>query len=207
MSPQRKLALIEPLLVFGLIVAYIWKLRFIYPMSWIAIPALMIVSHVLHHESARGLGFQLHNLASALSESGPPLILIVLLLLAGGAALRTIRPIGYEDALLALAAYLPWGLSQQYALNGYFLNRFEAALSPRRASVLTALFFCAVHAPNPFLVAITFPLGWCCTLLYRRTHNLYFLGIAHAAVGLVLLLVVPDSVSRHLRVGPGWFRH
>ena len=203
---MRKLALLEPLLLFGMIVAYIWKLRYIHPMCWIVIPALMIVSHLLHHESPRALGFQLHNLADTLSELGPLLILIVVGLLAAGIALGTVRPISSMDALLALAAYLPWGLSQQYALNGYFLNRFEAALSHRGASLLTALFFCAAHAPNPFLLAITLPLGWYSTLVYRRRRNLYVLGIAHAALGLVLLLVVPDSISRHLRVGPGWFR-
>jgi membrane protease YdiL (CAAX protease family) len=203
---MRKLALLEPLLLFGMIVAYIWKLRYIHPMCWIVIPALMIVSHLLHHESPRALGFQLHNLAGTLSELGPLLILIVVVLVAAGIALGTVRPISSMDALLALAAYLPWGLSQQYALNGYFLNRFDAAVSPRGASLLAALFFCAAHAPNPFLLAITLPLGWYSTLLYRRRRNLYVLGIAHAALGLVLLLVVPDSISRHLRVGPGWFR-
>jgi membrane protease YdiL (CAAX protease family) len=203
---MRKLALLEPLLLFGLIVAYIWKLRYSHPMCWIVIPILMIVSHLLHHESPRALGFQLHNLADTLSELGPLLILIVVGLLAAGIALGTVRPISSMDALLALAAYLPWGLSQQYALNGYFLNRFEAALSHRGASLLTALFFCAAHAPNPFLLAIMLPLGWYSTLVYRRRRNLYVLGIAHAALGLVLLLVVPDSISRHLRVGPGWFR-
>jgi len=139
MSSYRKLALLEPLLLFGLIVAYIWELRFIHPMSWIAIPAMMILSHWLHHESPRALGFQLHNLAGTLRELGPLLILTVLLLLSGGLLLRTVRQIDSTDALLALAGYLPWGLSQQYALNGYFLNRFEAAVSHRVASLLTAV--------------------------------------------------------------------
>ena len=48
--------------------------------------------------------------------------------------------------------------------------------------------------------------GYCCTLIYRKYKNLYFLGIAHATVGVLLLLVVPDSISHHLTVGPGWFR-
>jgi membrane protease YdiL (CAAX protease family) len=203
---MRKLALLEPLLLFGLIVAYIWKLRFVHPSCLVAIPALMIFSHLLHHESPRALGFQLHNLKGTLDEMGPALILIALLLLSAGMLFHTLRQTGFEGALLALAAYLPWGLSQQYVLNGYFLNRFDAALSKRAASFLAALLFCAAHAPNPFLMTITLPLGWCATLLYRRTRNLYFLGIAHATVGLLLFLVVPDSISRHLRVGPGWFR-
>ena len=53
---MRKLALLEPLLMFGLIMAYIWKLRAVHPASGIAIPFLMILSHVLRRESPRALG-------------------------------------------------------------------------------------------------------------------------------------------------------
>ena len=203
---MRKLAILEPLLMFGLIVDYIWKLRFAHPHCWIAIPALMLSSHLARRESPRALGFGLHNLRDCLRELAPLLLLIALLLLTAGVLLRTIRQTGFDGALLAAAAYLPWGLAQQYALNGYFLNRFDAAVSARAASLLAALLFSLAHAPNPFLMAITLPLGWCATLLYRRNRNLYMLGIAHAAIGLLLFLVVPDSVSHHLRVGPGWFR-
>jgi membrane protease YdiL (CAAX protease family) len=203
---MRKLAILEPLLMFGLIVVYIWKLRFVHPHCWIAIPALMLLSHLLHRESPRALGFGLHNLRDCLHELAPLLLLMALLLLTAGVLLRTIRQTGFDGALAAAAAYLPWGLAQQYALNGYFLNRFDAAVSTRAASLMAAVLFSLAHAPNPFLMAITLPLGWCATLLYRRSPNLYLLGIAHAVIGLLLFLVVPDSVSRHLRVGPGWFR-
>lgn len=203
---MRKLAILEPLLMFGLIAAYIWKLRFVHPYCWIAIPALMFFSHLLRRESPRALGFGLHNLRDCLHELAPLLLLIALLLLTAGVLLRTIRQTGFDGALAAVAAYLPWGLAQQYALNGYFLNRFDATVSARAASLLAAALFSLAHAPNPFLMAITFPLGWCATLLYRRSHNLYLLGIAHATIGLLLFLVVPDSVIHHLRVGPGWFR-
>jgi membrane protease YdiL (CAAX protease family) len=203
---MRKLAILEPLAMFVLIVAYIWKLRFVYPKCWIAIPALMVLSHLLRHESARTLGFEPRHLPDWLDELGPMLMLIVLLLLSAGFLLGSYREIGFDGGLAALAAYLPWGLAQQYALNGYFLNRFDAALSRRAASSAVAVLFAAVHAPNPFLMAVTLPLGWYSTLLYRHTRNLYLLGIAHAAIGVLLFLVVPDSVSHHLRVGPGWFR-
>jgi hypothetical protein len=43
--------------------------------------------------------------------------------------------------------------------------------------------------------------------VYHRYKNLYFLGLAHATIGFLLFLVVPDSVSHHLRVGPGWFAY
>ena len=196
----------EPFLMFGLITAYIWKLRAIHPSLWIVIPALMFLSHIVHHETPRALGFRLHGLGSRLKQLAPVLALITAALLSAGALFHTLRPIGFRGILLALLPYLPWGLAQQYVLNGYFLNRFDAVLSARAAGLLAALLFCAAHAPNPFLMAVTLPLGWCATLLYRRTHNLYLLGIAHAVIGLLLFLVIPDSVSHHLRVGPSWFR-
>jgi hypothetical protein len=73
----------------------------------------------------------------------PLLLLIVMVLAAGGAWFHTFRRIDFEGVLFSLAAYLPWGLAQEYALNGYFLNRFDAALSRRAASILTALLFFA----------------------------------------------------------------
>ena len=204
---MRKLAILEPLLIFGLIVGYIWKLRSIHPACWIAIPALMFVSHLLRRESPRSIGFELDNLRERLNELGPFLILIVLILVLAGVLLGTLRQISVDGALFAFAAYLPWGLAQQYALNGYFLNRFDAAFSSRDSSILAAFLFSAAHTPNLFLMAVTLASGWCATLIYRRTRNLYLLGIAHAVLGLLLFLVVPDSLSRHMRVGPGWFRH
>ena len=185
---------------------YIWKLRFIHPAAWIAIPVLMAFSHWLRGESPRELGFQLGNLRNSLADLAPTLLLIALPLLAAAAIWHTFRPIGFEGVLLGLAAYLPWGLAQEYALNGYFLNRFDAVFSGRAGSFLAASLFCAVHTPNVFLMAVTLPAGWYATLLYRRTHNLYLLGIAHAALGLLLFVVAPDSISHHLRIGPGWFR-
>jgi membrane protease YdiL (CAAX protease family) len=198
--------MLEPLFMFGLILAYIWKLRFIYPSCWIVIPVLMLLSHLIRRESPRALGFRTDNLTDHLKEFALLLIPIVLALLAGGAWFHTFRRIGFDDILLSLAAYLPWGLVQEYALNGYFLNRFDQRLSRRAASVLAALLFCAAHAPNYFLMAVTLPLAWCATVVYRRTRNLYVLGVAHAIIGLMLFLVVPDSISHHLRVGPGYLQ-
>jgi membrane protease YdiL (CAAX protease family) len=205
-SAMRRLAILEPLLMFGLIVTHIWKVRLLHPYWWIGIPALMFFSHRLHRESLRALGFGPPNRWDCLKQLAIGFILVALLLLPAGFLLGSLRQINFAGTLLALAGYLPWGMAQQYAINGYFLRRFDAALSARASSLATALLFSAAHAPNPFLMAVTLPLGWGSTLLYRRTRNLYLLGMAHAAIGLLLFLVVPDSVSRHMRVGPGWFR-
>jgi len=99
---MRKLAVLEPLLIF-LIVAYIWKLRFTHPSCWIAILALILLSHWLRRESPRALGFELHSLRNCLNELAPELILIAFLLLSVGILLRTLRRISFEAALAALA--------------------------------------------------------------------------------------------------------
>ena len=124
----RKLAILEPVVVFALILAYIWELRYVNRNLWMVILAWMLLSHVLHRETPAKLGFGLRNLRDCVRELLPALTLLALALLAGGILLRTVRQIGFNRAFLSLAAYLPWGLAQQYVLNGYFLHRFGARL-------------------------------------------------------------------------------
>lgn len=201
----RKLAILEPIAIFGLIVAYIWGVRATYPNLWMAILGLMLLSHLLRGENPGMLGFCTHNLSDVMRELAPLLMFLALLMLACGILFRTIRPIGIDGAVMALVAYLPWGLLQQYMLNGYFLNRFDAVLSPRAAAMITATLFCAAHAPNWFLMGVTLLGGYWATRIYQRSRNLYVMGLAHAIAGFLLFLVVPDSISHHLRVGPAWF--
>ena len=204
---RRKIAILEPLLLFGLIMDYIWDLRATHHGAWMAILGLLFLSHFVHRERAEMLGFRRRNLRECLEEFSPLLALASLLLLGGGLLLQTTRPIAFDEAVLAWVAYVPWGLLQQYILNGYFMNRFDAVLSRRAAPMLSAALFSGAHLPNGFLMIVTFVLGYCCARVYRRYKNLYFLGLAHATFGFLLFLVVPDSVSHHLIVGPGWYLH
>jgi hypothetical protein len=55
-------------------------------------------------------------------------------------------------------------------------------------------------------MAVALVLGYCSARFYHRYRNLYFLGVAHATVGFLLFLLVPDSISHHLNVGPAWFK-
>lgn len=200
---MRKLALLEPVGLFVFVMTYIWVWRATHPYLWIAILACMLLSHWLHRESPRDLGFGSRSLRECAHRFAPLLTVLALLLLAAGILLRTTRHMDFDRAFLALAAYLPWGVLQQYILNGYFLNRFDRSLSPRVAAWLTAALFAAAHAPNWFLVPVALLGGWCSTQVYRRYRNLYFLGMAHATVGFLLFVTVPDSISHHLDVGPG----
>jgi hypothetical protein len=200
----RKYALLEPLAIFVLIMAYIWDLRFTHPALWIGILALMLLSHRMRREGPGMLGFRASNLREGLRDYAPVLLFLTLAMLGGGLLMQTTRRIGFDQALLSWMGYLPWGVFQQYILNAYFLNRFDAALGRRAAPLVSAAMFSGAHTPNWFLMAVTLIAGYCCARLYHRYHNLYFLGVAHGTIGFLLFLVVPDSISRHLRVGPAW---
>jgi hypothetical protein len=204
----RKRAVLEPVSVFLLIMAYIWELRFLYPVfCCFGILGLLVLSHRLHREQASTLGFQYRNFRKCVEDFAPGVILLALLLLGFGMLLQTTRHMRFDQGVLAWAAYVPWGMFQQYVLNGYFLNRMKRVVSARMAPVISAAAFSGVHIPNLFLMAVTLLAGFACARIYRRYPNLYFLGIAHGTLGFLLYLVVPDSISHHLVVGPGWFHH
>jgi hypothetical protein len=206
-ATRHRIDLVEPLAAFALIMAYIWHLRFSHHNLWLAILAGIVASHLFRREGAAALGFQRSHLRQCVDEFGPAILLLALTAFAAGILLHTTRPIRFGDAFLAWAAYVPWGTFQQYLLNGYFLNRFAGALPARSAAVASAALFSGAHLPNWFLMGVTLLTGYICARIYSRHKNLWFLGVAHATVGFLLFLVVPDSVSHHLVVGPGWFHH
>ena len=203
---SRLTGLIEALAMFATVMAYIWKLRFFYPKFWILPLALILISHLARRERPRDLGFRVANFGACVRSYAPALIALALALLIVGLLLGTMRPISTAQAFGSFALYLPWGLFQEYLLNGYFLKRLDTALSPDRSAILTSILFSMVHLPNWFLMLVTLVGGYAAILVYRKYRNLYFLGLAHAILGFLLFLTVPDSVSHHLNVGPLWRR-
>ena len=201
----RKLAILEPIAVCGLILAYIWGLRYHHPRAWAPIVALLVASHWWRGEGAAALGFRRENLAVCLRRFAPALGFLALTLLASGLLLDTVRPMALDRAAVTWAIYVPWGLFQQYLLNGYCLTRLQIALPGRAAALAAAALFSVVHSPNWFLMLVTLVAGYAAARLYSSYRNLCFLGLAHGTVGVLLFLVVPDSISHHLVVGPGWY--
>ena len=200
------LPVLEPAGVFFLIMLYIWRLRYVRHDSWLIILGLILASHYLHKERAASLGFSLRNFRACAEEMAPALLLLAIALLAMGLLMRTNRPISFDQGLLAFAAYCPWGFFQQYLLNSYFVNRFQAISPQRHVPVLSAALFSGAHLPNWFLMLVTFAAGYICAKIYLKHRNLWFLGLAHGLIGALLFVVVPDSISHHLNVGPSWFR-
>jgi Type II CAAX prenyl endopeptidase Rce1-like len=202
---RQKLIAAEAAAGFGLIMLYIWRLRFTAPRCWVFILGFFILSHILRGERAASLGFRWSNFRECLQTMAPALLLLALALMAMGVLLETIRPISVQYGFMCLLAYCPWGIFQQYLLNGYIANRLLAVSSARRAPLMAAALFAGAHLPNWFLMLVTFVAGYYSTKIFLRYRNIYFLGLAHALIGTVLFVVIPDSISHHLTVGPGFF--
>jgi membrane protease YdiL (CAAX protease family) len=198
-------ALGEALGVFVLIMLYIWWVRLYYPWVAVAVLGLVIGTHFTHGESARWLGFGWKTFRAAFPAVMPWVAMISLVLLASGLAFGTVRKTTIKQALLSMLAYAVWGLFQQYLLNGYFVNRlaeFQGKPRGHWVPITAAALFSLAHAPNWFLMPVTFAGGYICARIYLRYRSLYVLALAHGIVGFFLFLVVPDSISAHFLVGP-----
>ena len=201
----RKLEpLAEALGVFAFVMLFIWKLLLFHPWLAILVPAFTVATHVARRESIRRLGFGREEFRAAL-----PLLVWAGagggLFLAAGALAGTVRRMTAGQMALGLAAYVVWGVFQQYLLNGFLANRLaEFAGSPRSRLVplAAAALFSLVHLPNWFLMAVTFAGGYLSVRVYQRYRSLYVLGIAHALIAFALFLAVPDSISGHFLIGP-----
>jgi membrane protease YdiL (CAAX protease family) len=184
--------------------AYIWWLRQLHP--WLGIPLLgcVVLTHWVHHESPRLLGFAAGSFREAFLPVLGYTMATCAALLTLGALLGTTRVTTAVQAASGVLGYIAWGLFQQYLLNGYFVNRL-AEFSRKRgqfAAVTAAALFSLAHLPNWFLMPVTLAGGYACARVYLRYRNLYVLAIAHGLVGFCLFNIVPDSVSAHFLVGP-----
>ena len=190
--------------------AYIWWLRPRVPWAWVVILALVIWSHLFRQETLKRLGFTSANLEEGLRIVVPFVLFAGAVMISAGLMLGTMRNVMSDSVVSSFGYYCVWGLLQQYLLNGYFTNRVSAFVpdpTPHRTALWSACLFAGAHLPNWFLMLITFAGGYLSARFYLRFRNLYVLGLAHAALGVLLYLVVPDSVSHHMYVGPKWFLH
>ncbi|HET7563766.1 MAG TPA: CPBP family intramembrane glutamic endopeptidase [Gemmatimonadaceae bacterium] len=209
-GPWSRAPGVEAAVVYSLIVLFIWWIQLWFRPFVVLLLGAVIASHVIRRESPRKIGFRLNNLRACFAEYGPLVLLIAGGALASGALLHTFRPLSAGTALGILAGYVVWGLFQQYVLNGYFTNRFMQVIHGPAAAwlvpLLAGLCFAGAHALNWYLMAVTFVAGTLSAIIYMRSRNLFFLGIAHGVVGTALFLVSPDSIAHHFMVGPGMMK-
>lgn len=197
--------------MYLLIALYAWVLRGRGPAVAVVV-LLVLASHWRRHETPATLGVGWTNFGRCVRAFGP--VVAGLALLIAWDALRHGPPPGLTPgrAAAVLVGYCAWGLVQQWALCGYFFNRFAEAFGGVRggvplAALAAATCFAGAHLPNWFLVWPTLVLGFFSALGYRRYRNLLFLGAAHGLLGALLVLLVARSLPQGLRTGPGAARH
>jgi membrane protease YdiL (CAAX protease family) len=108
------------------------------------------------------------------------------------------------DLWINLAALIPWGLGQQFALHTVFLREAQATVGRPGGVLLAALMFATLHLPNPFLTAMTGlgALAWC--WIYDRHPNLLPLALSHALLTLAILYAFDDAMTGRLRIGAAY---
>ena len=119
---------------------------------------------------------------------------------------HTLRPPADRLSLhLKVLVYPIWALMQQFLVQSFFFLRLEQLLrSGRRAVLVTALLFSSTHIPNPVLVPATLIGGLLLSEVFCRYRTLYLLAVAQVLVAVALLISVPASEMRGMRVGIGY---
>ena len=194
-------ALLELAIGFGLIEATLWSKPGFYYGLYLSLSVAAILFFTFRSEYSRAaLGVVLDRTGTA------PILLTGLVLVASmvGGALVLGLPIPANPSWPpphAIAEYAVWALVQQFILQAFFFVRVEALTSGKTAVLLTSLLFAGTHWPNPVLTAGTLMGALLFCEAFRRYRNLIPLGVVHAALGVALAEIVPESLLHHMRVG------
>jgi len=204
---DSRAAWIELLSLTGLLFSYIWLWQGTFDGDFVVclglVVAIALAGHRRRGESARDLGFRLDNLGQSAKEVfsvvGPLLAIMVVMGLAMG--LNREPPI---TRLLTRMTLMPlFGVVQEYVLLGFYFRRFSEALpGVVLPSVASAAVFALLHLPNPPLVAMSFVAGLGACWFYRRTPNLWVLGLAHGLLSITVAMFLAKLLTVGLKVGP-----
>lgn len=206
-SARRPIAAaFEVALMFAGILAYIWRLQHPYPHIWIALLALILMSHVLRRDTVRGLGLGRTDIGASAMRVLPLAILLCLPMLYYGFTRKHLALLWPTwQSLILLLGYGSWCVFQQYLTQSYFNNRLMLVIHNRHLrSTLVGIMFSATHIPNPILMTATLLAGIVFAEIFARHRNIWPLALAQAVGGLLLAAVAPDALIHHMRVGPGY---
>lgn len=207
-SVQAVATVLEVTLVFAGIMAYIWRWQHTYPRAWIALWIIILVSHVLRHDTLRGLGLAATGLRASAQWILPLAALLYLPMLFYGFEhhrLELLHPT-WQSLVLPLFGYGSWCAFQQYLTQSYFNNRLMLIIRNRHVrSALVGIMFSATHIPNLILMVATLVAGFVFAEVFARHRNIWPLALAQAVGGLLLAAISPAALIHHMRVGPGYF--
>lgn len=206
-KPIRGAALLELVAATGLVLSYIWLWQGSFHGDLVLCLGLFLAIALRGHrrrgETGRDLGFRLDNFwESARLVLAIVVPLVVLLAIAGLAFGWNREP--PVPRLLSRAIFMPlFGVTQEYALLGFYLRRFEEALPGRWLPVLASVtVFTTLHAPNSILMGLTVLLSLGACWLYRKAPNLWVLGLAHGLLSITVAMFLAKLLIFGLKVGP-----
>jgi len=198
---------LELLLVYSGILLYIWQWQITHPRAWLALLAVVLLSHVAHGDTARDLGLTSVELRANAETLLPIVAAVYLPLLAYGFARHTLTLVlPGKHSVLWFSGYGLWAAFQQYLGQSYFHNRLMSVVRNRHlSSILVAVMFGAAHIPNPVLMVATTVGGLVFSEAFARHRNIWPLALAHTAGGFLIAAISPASLIHNMRVGPGYF--
>jgi membrane protease YdiL (CAAX protease family) len=206
LNPAHWASLAEVSLVFGLILGAVWTGFGFLNSCFVLLAAASVLAF-----SMRG-ALPLRDLGLTHPFRGMFPVVI-----SGAAILIAIRVIGPVTLRIGGPAFaLPlgkawtygvWALVQEFILQSFFFVRLESVVGSRRATVISALLFAAVHVPSPVLTIASFVGGLLFCEMFRRYRNLFPIGVIHGALGLTIAASLPAAWLHHMRVGIGFLSY
>lgn len=189
------------------VACFIWRLQFLWPLSWVVIAVWVTASFLLHRDNPKSLGWRADNLWPATRRAAMAFALLALAVSFAGVFLGGLHRLPVH--LLSLhrfGNYLAFCLLQQVALQSYLTNRLLTAFPNRwMACIAAGAIFGALHWPNPVLVPITFIGGVVMAWLFARERNVIPLAFGQAILGSLVYWAFPIAWHHSMRVGPGYY--
>lgn len=206
-KPNRSAAGLELLAATGLLLSYIWLWQGSFAGDFGVCLALFVAialsSHRRRGETARDLGFRLDNLQKSARLVFSVVAPVVVLMVAAGLILGLNREPPVPRLWTRVILMPLFGVTQEYALLGFYLQRFEEVLPGRWLPVLaSAAVFTSLHAPNSILMGLTLVVSLGACWLYRRAPNLWVLGLAHGLLSITVAMFLAKLLVVGLKVGP-----
>src|SRR5579859_1354614 len=181
----RIVALLEAIGFSVFVAAYIWRLQFSYPKSWLVFPVWLVASFLAHRDTPKTLGWRADNLWPATRQAIPFFAVSFLALFCVGIFLGAMHrlPAHFLDRHRFLG-YFSFCLLQQMALNSYLMNRLIYAMEiPWLAAALASVIFALLHWPNPVLIPLTLVGGFAMCWLFGQQRNILPLTLGQAVLG------------------------
>jgi len=186
---------------------YIWQGQFTAPFALLGAIAWLVVSFLIHGDTAKTLGMSADNLSRATIQAAIVFGTFAILLVVTGIILRQPlhMPPNYRS-FGRLSTYFAFCLVQQIALNSLVMNRLLSLVGNRWiASAAAGTIFGILHWPNPVLVPLTLLGGTAMAWMFSRERNILPLAVGQALLGSLVWWAFPVAWHHMLRVGPGFY--